>query len=70
MKTYEIHALRDFYYRELTENILPFWMNHARDAEAGGYHTCLNRDGSVYDYDKVCMWHAGRIIWTYAHMYN
>ncbi len=66
----EIDDLKTHYYRELTQNILPFWMKYARDIEAGGYHTCLNRDGSVYDYDKVCMWHAGRIVWTYAHMYN
>ena len=63
-------GLRDFYKRELTDNILPFWLKHARDEECGGYHTCLNRDGTVYDYDKLCMWHAGRIIWTYSFLYN
>ncbi|MBI4626933.1 MAG: AGE family epimerase/isomerase [Verrucomicrobia bacterium] len=57
-----------FYSAQLTDNILPFWIRHARDPK-GGYHTCLNRDGSVYDYDKVCMWHAGRLIWTYSHLY-
>jgi len=65
-----LSELKDFYFRELTENVLPFWLAHARDREAGGYHTCLDRDGTVYDYDKVCMWHAGRMIWTYSHMYN
>lgn len=65
-----LKALRDFYKRELVENILPFWLKHARDRQCGGYHTCLTRDGSVYEYDKVCMWHAGRIVWTYSYLYN
>jgi len=65
-----LRGLRDFYKAELLDNILPFWLRHVRDEECGGYHTCLNRDGSVYDYDKLCMWHAGRIIWTYSFLYN
>lgn len=62
--------LREFYHKQLTENILPFWAAHVRDTECGGYHTCLNRDGSVYEYDKLCMWHAGRVMWTFSHLYN
>ena len=65
-----LRGLRDFYKAELLDNILPFWLKHVRDKECGGYHSCLNRDGSVYDYDKLCMWHAGRIIWTYSFLYN
>lgn len=70
MDAEDLASLRDFYKKELLDNILPFWLKHARDRKCGGYHTCLNRDGSVYDYDKVCMWHAGRIIWTYSYLYN
>lgn len=65
-----LRELRTLYDRELSENIMPFWVRHVRDAEAGGYHTCLDRDGTVYDYDKVCMWHAGRVIWTLSFLYN
>ena len=65
-----LRQLRDFYKKELLENILPFWLKHVRDRDYGGYHTCLDRDGSVYEYDKLCMWCAGRIVWTYSHMYN
>ena len=65
-----LSELRDFYRRQLLDDILPFWLKYARDRECGGYHTCLKRDGSVYDYDKICMWHAGRIIWTYSYLYN
>ncbi|MBN2311446.1 MAG: AGE family epimerase/isomerase [Candidatus Hydrogenedentes bacterium] len=70
LDTAYLSELKALYERELLENILPFWLEHARDRECGGYHTCLNRDGSVYDYDKASMWHAGRIIWTYAFLYN
>ena len=55
----ETEYLRDltrFYERELLENVLPFWLKHGRDTECGGYTTCLDRDGSAYDQDKLCMW--------------
>lgn len=68
MKTHQ--ELKDFYRSQLLDNVVPFWLRHGRDMTAGGYHTCLARDGSVYDYDKVCMWHAGRLIWVFSHLYN
>ena len=37
------------YEKELRENCLPFWLEHSQDKEYGGYFSCLNRDGSVYD---------------------
>ncbi len=61
--------LASFYERELLENIVPFWVRHAPDREAGGYFTCLARDGSVYDDNKLCLWSQGRIAWTLAHLY-
>ena len=61
---------RDFYQDQLLNNILPFWLKYGRDEECGGYHTCLNRDGSVFDYDKICTWGQGRIICTFAYLYN
>ncbi len=61
---------RDFYQDQLLNNILPFWLKYGRDDQCGGYHTCLNRDGSVFDYDKICTWGQGRIIWTFAYLYN
>lgn len=66
----ELNDLAAFYRRELLENILPFWVKYAPDTEAGGYYTCLNRDGAVYDDSKPCMWAQGRIAWTLAHLYN
>ena len=62
--------LREFYRQQLLEDYLPFWLEHGRDTECGGYFTCLNRDGSVYDPDKLCMWGAGRMIWVFSFLYN
>lgn len=57
------------YRTELLENILPFWMKNSRDEQNGGFFTCLNRDGSVYDTDKF-MWLQGREVWCFSYMYN
>ena len=62
--------LADFYRKQLEEQILPFWLKHAPDRECGGYATCLDRSGRVYDADKLCMWSQGRVSWTFAHLYN
>lgn len=57
------------YKRELVDNVMPFWVNHSIDKEFGGYLTCLERDGKVFDTDKF-MWLQGRQIWTFASMYD
>lgn len=44
---------------ELLNNILPFWLDHSIDQQCGGYFTCLDRDGSVFDTDKF-VWLQGR----------
>ena len=40
------------YKTELLESVVPFWMNHSKDTVSGGYFTCLNRRGEVFDTDK------------------
>jgi len=57
------------YKNELLEHVLPFWMNCSKDEINGGYFTCLNRDGSVYDTDKF-MWLQGREVWCFSFMYH
>ncbi|MBQ7518142.1 MAG: AGE family epimerase/isomerase, partial [Bacteroidales bacterium] len=61
--------LADQYRRELVDSVLPFWLEHSIDKECGGYYTCLNRDGSVYDTDKF-VWLQGREVWMFAMLYN
>src|SRR5690606_30722466 len=36
---------------------------------SGGYFTCLDRRGEVYDTDKF-VWLQGREIWMFSHLYN
>jgi N-acylglucosamine 2-epimerase len=56
-------------YREtLLNNIIPFWMQHSID-RAGGYFTCLDRQGQVYDTDKF-IWLQNRQVWMFSTFYN
>jgi len=57
------------YKKELLENIVPFWEKYSVDREYGGFLTCLDRDGSVFDTDKF-MWLQGRQIWTMSMLYD
>lgn len=57
------------YKEELLHNVIPFWEKYSIDKENGGYFTCLERDGRVYDTDKF-MWLQGRQVWTFSMLYN
>ncbi len=74
-KKREIKDAMDFkdlavlYKDELLENVIPFWLENSQDKEFGGYFTCLNRNGKVFDTDKF-VWLQGREVWMFAKMYN
>ncbi len=57
------------YHWDLTESVIPFWLSHSLDREHGGYFTCLDRDGTVYDTKKY-MWLQGRAVWMFSRLYN
>lgn len=57
------------YKTELLDSVVPFWMNHSKDSEFGGYFTCLDRYGKVFDTDKF-MWLQGREVWLFSMLYN
>jgi N-acylglucosamine 2-epimerase len=58
------------YYKEILLNeVVPFWENNSPDWEFGGYFTCLDRQGKVYDTDKF-IWLQGREAWTFAMLYE
>ena len=61
--------LADQYKSELLDSVLPFWLEHSQDEQYGGYFTCLDRDGSVYDTDKF-IWLQGREVWMFSMLYN
>jgi len=57
------------YKNELLDNILPFWLQKSQDKECGGYFTCLDRQGNVFDTDKF-IWLQGRQVWLFSMLYN
>ena len=59
----------ELYKGELLENVIPFWERHSIDTEHGGYFTCLDRQGKVYDTDKF-VWLQARQVWTFSMLYN
>lgn len=65
----DFKQLAQQYKAELFDNVLPFWLHQSQDSEFGGYFSCLNRDGSVYDTDKF-IWLQGREVWMFAMLYN
>ncbi|GLR15976.1 AGE family epimerase/isomerase [Portibacter lacus] len=53
----------------LLENVIPFWENHSIDHEFGGYFTCLDRKGDIFDTDKF-IWLQCRQVWMFSFLYN
>lgn len=57
------------YKNTLLTDIIPFWEKNSIDNEYGGYFTCLDKTGKVYDTDKF-MWLQGRQAWVFSMLYN
>lgn len=57
------------YRNELLDNVIPFWLEKSQDKEYGGYFTCLDREGNVFDTDKF-IWLQGRQVWMFSMLYN
>lgn len=57
------------YKNALLDDVIPFWEINSPDPVYGGYFTCLNREGKVYDNDKF-VWLQGRQAWTFSMLYN
>lgn len=62
-------GLAQQYKTALLEDVLPFWQRYSLDAEFGGYFTCLDREGRVYDTDKF-VWLQNRQVWTFSMLFN
>ena len=65
----DFKQLAQQYKSELLERVMPFWMEKSIDKEFGGYFTCLERDGEVFDTDKF-IWLQGREVWMLSTLYN
>lgn len=65
-----IDKLQSFLYKELTENILPYWIRNMQDIENGGFYGRI--DGYDRQYpkaDKGIVLNA-RILWTFSAAYR
>lgn len=65
----DFKKLAEQYKTELLDNVLPFWLEKSQDVDFGGYLTCLDREGNVFDTDKF-VWLQGREVWMFAMLYN
>jgi N-acylglucosamine 2-epimerase len=69
MMKQKFSKLAELYRNTLLNNVIPFWSEYSIDWEQGGYFTCLDRQGNVYDTDKF-IWLQNRQLWTFSLFYN
>lgn len=65
----KFNILEAQYKTELLDNIIPFWLTRSQDMEHGGYFTCLDRQGNIFDTDKF-IWLQARQVWLFSMLYN
>lgn len=69
MTKVDFSAMANLYKNELLNNVVPFWSNNSIDSKNGGYYTCLDQEGNVFDTDKF-VWLQARQVWLFAMLYN
>jgi N-acylglucosamine 2-epimerase len=62
---YDFRSLANLYRDTLLNDVIPFWSKYSIDWEQGGYFTCLDRAGQVYDTDKF-IWLQNRQVWIFS----
>lgn len=65
----DFKLLAKLYKSELLDNVMPFWLDKSIDRQCGGYFSCLDREGNVFDTDKF-IWLQGREVWMFSMLYN
>ena len=64
-----LDELYEQYRATLLDDVVPFWLSHSPDHDAGGTLNCLDRDGSIYNTDKA-MWIQARSVWMFSKLFN
>lgn len=59
----------ELYKKTLLDNVIPFWLSKSGDEQYGGFFTCLDREGKVFDTDKF-VWLQCRQVWCFSMLYN
>jgi len=63
------HQYSKLYWDTLNISVIPFWSKNSPDWQYGGYFTCLDTEGKVYDTDKF-VWLQAREVWMFSKLYN
>ncbi|KAK9407628.1 N-acylglucosamine 2-epimerase [Crotalus adamanteus] len=63
-----LHSWQERISEEL-DSVVDFWLRHSHDKEYGGFFTCLDQTGKVYD-DLKYVWLQGRQVWLYSRLYR
>lgn len=64
----DLKVVSQTYQNELLLNVVPFWEKYSIDHKYGGYFTCLDREGKVFDTDKF-VWLQARQVWMFSKLY-
>jgi N-acylglucosamine 2-epimerase len=64
----DFQSIAQQYHAELLDRIIPFWEYKSIDKEHGGFYTCLDRQGNVFDTDKF-IWLQARQVFMFAKLY-
>jgi N-acylglucosamine 2-epimerase len=64
-----ISEYSNIYRQNLLNDVIPFWLKNSKDDTFGGFFTCLDKEGKVYDTDKF-VWLQCREVWCFAMLYN
>ena len=58
----------DFFKKELTDDLLYFWMPRCLDRENGGYFNCYSNDGARLVSTDKYTWSEGRFLWIFSRL--
>ncbi|CAL8264125.1 unnamed protein product [Lota lota] len=51
------------------DSVVNFWLTYSHDTKYGGFFTCIDKDGHIYD-DLKYVWLQGRQVWMYCRLYR
>lgn len=68
MSVLRLEQFRETIRNELDRTV-DFWIKYSYDTQHGGFFTCLDRNGQVYDELKY-VWLQGRQVWMYCRLYR
>jgi GNAT superfamily N-acetyltransferase len=66
---YSLEKLRDYFRRELEEEIVPYWEKYGVDRQSGGYLIADRNTGAYTTTDKD-LYSQGRILWVFSYLYD